>query len=229
MRKLVSLLLILVCTVVWGGCANTAKTPSKGAEKQLLELEHHLDPDFDSAEGIEIQSKAVSIPYDAMAETDWTSVSSTASLGDILETVREDYPDLSFEKWEYQAHLAADDGSWGNIRLRYRVGSDIVTNKAITCSYQNGAIQEITYTNMGFALTDDEEQELIRRAEEFLNTHVQEKKDLQENERFLKERTEIIYYCNLDRLVYSYASFFEYDADGDPTVIHDRGTEYFIE
>lgn len=204
---------------------------SGGEEKKLLELKHFTDSDLglDSDEGLEMRSKKVRIPYDTIVETGWSSVSSTDTLEGILEAIQADYPELDFESWEYSVHLIADDGSWGMIRFRYRIGADILTNKAITCTYDEGFIKEITYTNMSFTLSEDEEQELIRRTEHFLNTHTQEKKVMQENERFLDEQTMITYYFNIDKLVYTYALFFEY-GDGDMIVINnDYGTEVIIE
>lgn len=256
MKRTVSFLLILVCTVTLSGCINAHSnideppkgstellstapvlsteavgTPSEGEEKQLLELKHFTDFDLniDSAKGIEIQSKKVSIQYNTIVETDWVSVSSATSLEDIVETIQADYPGISFDNWEYNVHLIADNGSWGMIRLRYRISTDISTNKAIMCSYKDGYIDEIVYTNMCFTLTDDEEQEIIRRTDDFLKTHIQEKKVLQENERFLEEQTTITYYYNIDKLVYTHALFFEY-GDGDITLINnDYGSEYVIE
>ena len=256
MKTVVSFLLALVSIAALAGCGNTppavdgppaeqtgqpsaapelpietAGALTGNEEKQLLELKHFTESDlgFDSADGIEIESKTVHIPLSAMVETGWTGVSSAASLDDVLDAIRADYPDLTFENWEYSIHLIADDGSWGMIRFRYKIGAHIITNKAITCSYDSGSIDKISYTNMGFALTEDEEQELIRRAEDFLNTHTQEKRVFQEGERFLEEQTVITYYYNVDKLLYSYALFFEYGV-GELTLINnDYGTECLIE
>lgn len=219
MKKMASFILVLAGIAALSGCMNTSSN--------VLKLQHTID--IDTAEGIETQSKTVSIPYDTMVETEWASVFSAASLDDILEAVQADYPDINFENWEYNIHLVADDGSWGMVRLRYKIGADIITNKAVTCVYMNGCINEISYTNMSFSLTGDEEQELIRRADDFLKTHTQEQKTLAEDESFLEERTTISYYYNIDKLVYTYALFFEYK-DGELTLINnDYGSEYIID
>lgn len=223
MKKILPIIWALAGIVILSGCTNT----HSNADEPLLALQHFID--IDSAEGIESQSKTVSIPYDAMVETDWASVLSAASLNDILEVIQVDYPDINFENWEYNVHLIADDGSWGMVRLRYKIGADIITNKAVMCIYNNGYIDEISYTNMSFTLSDAEEQEIIRRTDDFLRTHTQEKKILEEDERLLEEQTTITYYYNIDKLVYTYALFFEY-RDGELLLINnDYGSEYIIE
>ena len=223
MKKMLFFLWILSGIVILSGCTNT----HSNVDEPLLELQHFID--IDSAEGIEIQSKTVSIPYDATKETAWASVLSATSLDDILAVIQADYPDINFENWEYNVHLIADDGSWGMVRLRYKIGADITTNKVVMYIFSNGYIDEISYTNMGFTLTDAEEQEIIRRADNFLRTHTQEKKILEEEERLLEEQTTIAYYYNIDKLVYTYALFFEYRDDELWLINNDYGSEYIIE
>lgn len=88
---------------------------------------------------------------------------------------------------------------------------------------KSGAITEISYTNMSFQLSEQQERELISRAQRFSETHVQEKRQFAEGERFISEQTTFTYYFNLDTLRYCYALFFEY---GRPALINnDWGTE----
>lgn len=88
---------------------------------------------------------------------------------------------------------------------------------------ENGAITEISYTNMSLQLSEQQERELISRAQRFSETHVQEKRQFAEGERFISEQTTFTYYFNLDTLRYCYALFFEY---GQPALINnDWGTE----
>ena len=247
-RKTITVILALLTTVALSGCGSappelSEPTPglsvpgvsepaaseqsSSAPEKQLLKLEDlsKVDHGFDSAENIVITRRAVNIPAGDLAQSETELPLSSAKLPDgLLSEISKDFPDEVFtsDKWTYFVNMIAEDGSFGQLRLLYNIG-DIGTNKAVTCVIENGAITGISYTNMSFSLTAEQEKELISRAERFLETHIQEKRQFADGERFLNEQTKFTYYYNLDTLRYSYALFFEY---GQPARINnDFGTE----
>lgn len=239
-KKLAAVIPAVLLTAALAGCETLTGEPPRGAgssttsgqssgapEKQLLKLEDlsKADCGFDPAENIVITRRAVNIPAGDLAQSEAELPLSPDALPDgLLSEILKDYPDADFTSggWTYFVNMIAEDGSFGQLRLLYNI-EDIATNKAVTCVIENGAITGISYTNMSFSLSADEERELVSRAQSFSKTHIQEKREFAEGERFISDQTKFTYYYNINTLRYSYALFFEY---GQPAVINnDFGTE----
>ncbi len=238
-RKIAITILASLLTAALAGCDHSTGEPpavseptssvqsSSAPEKQLLKLEDlsKVDYDFDPTENIEITRRAVNIPAEELTQSEEELPLSPGALPDeLISEFSKDYPDEDFTsgKWTYFMNMIAEDGSFGQLRLLYNIG-DIKTNKAVICVIENGVITGISYTNMSFSLTADEERELIYRAGHFTATHVQEKREFAEGERFVSEQTTFTYYYNRETLRYCYALFFE---QGQPALINnDYGTE----
>lgn len=171
-----------------------------------------------------IVSRNVNIPFELSECTETNVIPSEAE--SLIETVREDYPDFGGDGWSYVAHLITDDGSLGMIRFLYHIG-EISANKAVLFFYSDGSITEISYTNMDFPRDEEAEKALLGRVERFMDTHVQEKREMKPGERVTGEVTQFSYNYNSGTLRYFYNLFFEY---GDPPVINnDFGTECIVD
>lgn len=203
----------------------------KPAEKTPLECrrfdEFREFEDIDFSDGIEIRRVSADILLENIEEYGGKA-SEAHGIDEIWAAVSRDYPGADLADWECVVHFLTDDKSCGIIRLLYRIG-DIQTNKAVVCGFEDGRAYEICYTNMGFSLSEDEEAELLRRKDDFLALHIQEKRTMGEGERVTGETTTFTYYYNLDKLAYSYALFFEYQAGGMTLINNDYGAEYFVE
>lgn len=204
---------------------------SSAPEKQLLKLVDLAEADdgFDSAENIAITRRAVNIPAGSLAQSETELPLSPSALpAGLMSELSKDFPgeDFTSGKWTYFVNMIAEDGSFGQLRLLYNI-EDIATNKAVVCTIENGAITGISYTNMSFSLSAEQEQELISRVRRFSETHVQEKREFADGERFVSDQTKFTYYYNIAVLRYSYALFFEY---GQPAVVNNNyGTECNVE
>ena len=197
-------------------------------DKILLKLPHHLDEKFDSAVGIEQHSRRVDIPFappEEIREHDSLLMEIDVPQ-EILEEIKADYPDFGGEGWKTTLKYFSDDLSAGMIKIIYAIEDTITTNKAAIATIENGKIVRIAYTNMEM---ETDEAELLERVEKFKESTIQEKKTFEEDELFLSEDIQYVYYYNLDTLVYCYQLFF-YKGAGEGAVINNEyASEYIID
>ena len=112
------------------------------------------------------------------------------------------------------------------LKINYYIDENIITDKAIIGTIENGVIVRLNYTNTIF---ETEEEEIIEKAKTFLETTTQTKKIFEEGEEFLSEETMFHYHYSLDTLVYTYQLYFTYNHEGEKVINNDWGCEYIVE
>lgn len=111
------------------------------------------------------------------------------------------------------------------VQFRYAINEEVVTNRLITCSYENGKINQIAYSNISKSVN---EEHIITRVDSFKNKYTQEKK-LKDDEEFISEIIEYTYNYNVDKLIYVYNLFF-YKGQYELRIIdNDTVSEHFID
>ena len=92
----------------------------------------------------------------------------------------------------------------------------------------NNVIDKISFINMDFETDEDKLMNLIK---DFKQNTIQEKKEFDENEEFLKDEITYTYRYNTDELIYTYQLYF-YQQHGDNpedrVINNEYGTEYVI-
>ena len=111
------------------------------------------------------------------------------------------------------------------LKINYYIDENIITNKAIIGTIENGIIVRLNYTNIDF---ETDEEEIRKKAKNFLETTSQTKRIFEEGEEFLKEETLFHYYYPSDMLVYSYQLYFLYGPEGEQIINNDYGYECIV-
>ncbi len=206
--------------------ATEAATEPTEPEKQLLELFHRLDVDFTA--GQERTQETVSIPFPLKSDLDWTPIREldSGAAQAMIDHISEIYPTFISENWQCYVNYFDAEKTTGMVSFRYLIGEDILTNKGITCSISDGKISVIYYTNMSCQV---EEAEILARIARFESEYTQEKRELQENEEFIREDVVYTYNYNLGKLIYTYNLFYYQDFDGIKVINNETGSEYFVE
>ena len=120
--------------------------------------------------------------------------------------------------------FSVNDGN-GIIKFNYQIKDVIDTNKSILMNINNNVITKISFINMDFIA---DEEELIELINDFKNKTIQEKKEFNENEEFLKEDITYTYHYNTDELIYTYQLYFYQQHGEDKVINNEYGTEYLI-
>ena len=147
---------------------------------------------------------------------------------ELVAEIQKDYPDFDPENpgWKAFYNPVAMDGSFGILKINYYIDDNIITDKAIIGTAENGVIIRLNYTNVDFEAKED----LIRKkAENFLETTTQTKRIFEEGEEFLSEETMFHYYYPLEKLVYVYQLYFTYGHEGEKVINNDWGYQCFVE
>jgi len=147
---------------------------------------------------------------------------------ELVEEIRKDYPefDPADPGWKAIYNFFAADGTAGMLKINYYIAENIITDKAIIGTVENGVITRLSYTNINF---EADEEAVIAKAKNFLASTSQTKKIFEEGEEFLSEETLFHYYYPLETLVYSYQLFFLYGPEGEQVVNNDWGYECIVE
>lgn len=192
-----------------------------------LRLPHYLDEDVDLSANQELFGERISLALPDFPETvDETLSGNEEALGEIFAELKSKVPDIETEKWKFTFHYLTNDKSCGMIKFQYFIGEDIRTDKAAIFSFENGAVNHVSYSNLS-AFCDEEEK--IRMKEEFLETHIQEKRVFEEREEFLEDETTFSYYYGTDTLVYCYQLYFYEETDIGKVINNDYVSEYIVE
>ena len=111
------------------------------------------------------------------------------------------------------------------LKINYYIADNIITDKAIIGTVENGVIVRLNYTNTIF---ETDEEKIREKAENFLETTSQTKKIFEEGEEFLSEETMFHYHYSLDTLMYCYQLYFTYEHDGEKIINNDWGHECIV-
>lgn len=146
----------------------------------------------------------------------------------IIEYIKSKYSNFDIQSWSIMVNMYSVDDGNGMIRLNYQIKDIIDTNKSILFIIENNVINRVTFINMNF---DIDEEKLINLVNEFKNNSIQEKKEFDKNEEFIKEDVTYTYRYNTDELRYTYQLFFYQrlgDNSNEKIINNEYGTEYVI-
>lgn len=146
----------------------------------------------------------------------------------IIEYIKSKYSNFDIQSWSIMVNMYSVDDGNGMIRLNYQIKDIIDTNKSILFIIENNVINRVTFINMNF---DIDEEKLVNLVNEFKNNSIQEKKEFDKNEEFIKEDVTYTYRYNTDELRYTYQLFFYQqlgDNSNEKIINNEYGTEYVI-
>lgn len=197
--------------------------------KIFLPLENLSESDFELPDSADVSGAKVEIPVvvpENAEETD-SNLIPADFWPELVEEIQKDYPDFDPENpgWKAVYNFFAADGTAGMLKINYYIDENIITDKAIIGTIENGVIIRLNYTNMIF---ETEEEKIREKAKNFLETTTQTKKIFEEGEEFLSEETMFHYYYPLNTLVYVYQLYFLYGPEDMKVINNDYGCQYIV-
>ena len=194
----------------------------------FLPLKNLLENELEIPDNAEIFGTRTEIPVVLPENMESDSNLVPASFWpELVSEIQKDYPDFDPENpgWKANYNFFAVDGTAGMLKINYYIDENIITNKAIIGTIENGIIVRLNYTNIDF---ETDEEEIRKKAKNFLETTSQTKRIFEEGEEFLKEETLFHYYYPSDMLVYSYQLYFLYGPEGEQIINNDYGYECIV-
>lgn len=192
--------------------------------KEILKLYHSLG--VDTALNIDIKREVANISLkEKLVETNWTYYNN-GKLKEIIDFISKKYPNIINNKWQYNIHYYDESKENGILIFRYVINKDILTNKAVTCTIENGKITIISYTNINEKV---DENTIINNKRMFENNTIQEKKELKKNEEYIKEDVVYEYNYNLGKLIYGYNLFYYEIFDNEKVINNSTVSSYFVD
>ena len=143
----------------------------------------------------------------------------------VIDYIKKKYPNFDTSKWSIMVNMFSVNDGNGIIKFNYQIKDVIDTNKSILMNINNNVITKISFINMDFIA---DEEELIELINDFKNKTIQEKKEFNDNEEFLKEDITYTYHYNTDELIYTYQLYFYQQHGEDKVINNEYGTEYLI-
>ena len=197
--------------------------------KIFLPLENLREKDSQFPDSADVFGTRVEIPAvlpENFKESD-SNVFPTALWPELVAEIQKDLPDFDPENpgWKANYNFFAKDETTGMLKINYYIDDNIITDKAIIGTVENGVIVRLNYTNTIF---ETDEEKISKKAENFLETTSQTKKVFEEGEEFLSEETMFHYYYSLDTLVYCYQLYFLYGPEDMKVVNNDYGYECIV-
>lgn len=229
MKKLLVLLLALTLALALAACGNQnpmQEIPQNEAveqsqlpqsepidkntsEKEVLELENFSEAlvvsDFE--EDYLPETKSISLPHMTLNERNESVYGNEEELDVLVQFIKDTLGVEIDSRWKVFVHYYDMDKTVGMVQFLYTVG-EINTNRSIVFNIKEGKYDTAYYKCLSEKI---DETDLMNRVAAFKNKYVQGKRTLQDGETFYEEQTNFVYYINADKLVYSYAYFFQYD------------------
>ena len=198
-------------------------------EKIFLPLQNLRETDLELPDSADVFGTRVEIPVvfpENFEESD-SNVFPAVLWPELVKEIQKDLPDFDPEKpgWRADYNFFAKSEKTGMLKINYYIDENIITDKAIIGTIENGVIVRLNYTNTIF---ETEEEEIIEKAKTFLETTTQAKKIFEEGEEFLSEETMFHYHYPLNTLVYTYQLYFTYNHEGEKVINNDWGCEYIV-
>lgn len=146
----------------------------------------------------------------------------------VIDYIKSKYPNFDPVKWNIIVNMFAVNDGNGIIKFNYQIKDVIDTNKSIILTINNNTIDKISFVNLDY---ETDEEKLINLINDFKEHTIQEKKEFNVNEEFLKEDITYTYRYNTDELIYTYQLYFyqQYgESKKDRVINNEYGTEYII-
>lgn len=176
---------------------------------KILKLENYRDNPVstDYEDDSLLKVKNVSIDNVTLNEREFSSYNNEKELDVFTKYIKDNLNVEINNNWKVMIHYYNSLKTDGMVEFQYAVG-DIMTNRNIVFGLENGKFKILYYKCLDGKIDEDN---LINRVNIFKEKYTQEKRKLKDGETFHNEHTDYIYYINADKLIYSYAYFFEYD------------------
>lgn len=198
--------------------------------KIFLPLENFLESELEIPDNAEVFGTRTEIPVVLPENYEESSSNNVPAIfwEDLVTEIQKDYPafDPEHPGWKASYNFYAADGTAGMLKINYYIDENIITDKAIIGTVENGLITRLSYTNVDF---ETDEEKIREEARNFLETTTQTKKIFEEGEEFLKEETLFHYHYPSDMLIYCYQLYFYVDMGETKVINNDYGYECIVE
>lgn len=234
-RKLLLVILTFIVLFSITGCKNKQNVEYNEEGKMILKLQRFNSSLEKTKEDEEYENSMVmknetlnitGLKFDNIEKGNLSEYEEKYSK--IIEYIKSKYSNFDIQNWSIMVNMYSVDDGNGMIRLNYQIKDIIDTNKSILFIIENNVINRVTFINMNF---DIDEEKLINLVNEFKNNSIQEKKEFDKNEEFIKEDVTYTYRYNTDELRYTYQLFFYQqlgDNSNEKIINNEYGTEYVI-
>ena len=236
-KKILLCLLIVVCLLSITACGKKEEKQeeNKTEGKILLKLQQFgfdLEKDEEDEKyenSLVIKNESINISGIKFENIDKGMLNEhKEKYSKVIEYIKTKYANFDPTKWNIIVNMFAVNDGNGIIKFNYQIKDTIDTNKSILLTVNNNVIDKISFINMDFEVDEDKLMNLI---DDFKQNTIQEKKEFDENEEFLKEEITYTYRYNTDELFYTYQLYF-YQQHGDNpedrVINNEYGTEYVI-
>lgn len=197
--------------------------------KIFLPLISFHESDLELPDNAVVEGKRVDMPFVFAKEpVEGQNLYDITLWPELVEEIQKDHPDFDPEDtgWKATVNFFAADGKAAMIKINYYIDENIITDKAVIATVEEGSIVRISYTNMDF---DTDEEKIRKKARDFLDSTTQTGRIFEEGEEFLSEETIFHYHYPSDILVYSYQLYFYCGPEDMKVINNDYGYECIVE
>ena len=198
--------------------------------KIFLPLENFLESELEIPDNAEVFGTRTEIPVVLPENSEESSSNNVPAVlwEELVTEIQKDYPAFDPENpgWKASYNFYAAHGTAGMLKIYYFIDENIITDKAIIGTVENGVITRLSYTNIDFETDEEKIREKVRS---FLESTTQTKKIFEEGEEFLKEETLFHYHYPSDMLIYCYQLYFYVDMGETKVINNDYGYECIVE
>lgn len=201
-----------------------SEAPTEG--KILLEL-RQFELDETLSEGTEAETESISVLLEdlSLPETALKPYENEEFLAPVAAVLETELGLTLDGNWKFYIHYYTQEQDVGVLAMTYWVGGLIATNRAITVPIENGTATTVIYSYLDRTL---DEEALLRKYENFRDTHVQQRDNLLgEDFEIYEESTIYTYNFRTDSLKYTYNIFYRHIDTG--IIDNTYGTELVIE
>ena len=195
---------------------------SKEIKREKLEIPHKIDIDINKNMDIKRYSINIdNIKFENVVDEYLYDYKDEYKL--LIDEVKTKYNDFDEKKYMLNINMYSDNND-GIIRLNYMIGK-ILTNKSIVFNVEGGKVISVSYINMDEYVN---EYDLKEKIDKFNLSYIQEKKPMEKNEEFIKDKITFKYYYNVDKIVYEYQMFFYETKNNLKTINNSYVSEYIV-
>ena len=198
--------------------------------KIFLPLENFLESELEIPDNAEVFGTRTEIPVVLPENSEESSSNNVPAVlwKELITEIQKDYPAFDPENpgWKASYNFYAADGTAGMLKINYYIDENIITDKAIIGTVENGLITRLSYTNVD---CETDEEKIREKVRSFLESTTQTKKIFEEGEEFLKEETLFHYHYPSDMLIYCYQLYFYVDMGETKVINNDYGYECIVE
>ena len=133
--------------------------------KIFLPLENFLESELEIPDNAEVFGTRTEIPVVLPENYEESSSNNVPAIfwEELIAEIQKDYPafDPEHPGWKASYNFYAADGTAGMLKINYYIDENIITDKAIIGTVENGVITRLSYTNVDFET--DEERHIVAK------------------------------------------------------------------